>query len=91
MLFPSVLEVFFKLRYEAVEKAAVGHGGLKAVEHTNLQPSHYDLLLLEVRDAWMQGNADQAGIAEPFRGCKKAPCVPYLSYMSYAFSVPAMS
>ena len=28
---------------------------------------------LEVRDAWMQGNADQAGIAEPFRGCKKAP------------------
>eukprot|EP00439_Symbiodinium_sp_Y106_P075202 s1975_g14.t2 len=59
------------IEYEAVEKAAVGHGGLKAVEHTNLQPSHYDLLLLEVRDAWMQGNADQAGIAEPFRGCKK--------------------
>ncbi|CAE7480699.1 unnamed protein product, partial [Symbiodinium necroappetens] len=25
----------------------------------------------KVRDAWMQGNADQAGIAEPFRGCKK--------------------
>ncbi|CAE7230139.1 unnamed protein product [Symbiodinium sp. CCMP2456] len=25
----------------------------------------------KVRDAWVQGNADQAGIAEPFRGCKK--------------------